>query len=505
MKRHSEHTDKRLIGALDHIDDRFVAEAANKIKERPVAGTAVRFNKMRSFKQIAILAACLLLMGAAIPLAANLIGRLPDMLAGAGSGEPDTTEAPEETIPDEYFSTGNVVSYGSAGAGIEYEGSWIFVEHLNSGGDRIAKYDPETKESSSVCLDTECDHSSMYCPLFLPSKWMLNYIDAFGDWLMYEKSTQNGSNYGPNGKRLGIYNMKTGESRVISEKTEENGSIKYPGGALLMDGKVYYTVNEIDVTDPKNPTYKNASIMSYDPVTDEAVFMFEEPEDLNFIGITNKRIIFTGYRRGLFDPANIWTTDYRGGELKKESVLDFDTVMLCGTYAYSAVESDYAKDGCNTRVYDLTSDTIKKIDLGTPISSIFVGSGVIGYVTKSNIDEYKEYVSHKTAYIMKLYPEMTEADINTAWYDSIKEKLDGEIKHKGTTYLYLTDALGENKQLIFEGENMNMSLRCKVGDYIMASIEYADPNDGYKITEKGYYAINVKTGELSAVPAVNNP
>lgn len=502
MKRHSEHTDKRLIGALDHIDDRFVAEAANKIKERPVAGTAVRFNKMRSFKQIAILAACLLLMGAAIPLAANLIGRFPDMLAGAGSGEPDATEAPEEAIPEEYFTDGKFIGGNAASVGIEYDGSWVFVDRKGN-AERIVRYDPVAGETSSVCIDVQCTHSSAECKVCTPPKSRIRYIEAFGDWLLYQIHTETSVMQEAGDVRICLYNMKTGEAREVMNKSVDDDTLKFPVATFVMDGMLYIEVHEKDLQTDGSAARKY--LVSYDPVTEETLYMLDAPEDLNFIGITNKRIIFTGPRKGLFAPANIWTTDYRGGELKKESVLDFDTVILCGTYAYSAVESDYAKDGCNTRVYDLTSDTIEKIDLGTPTSSIFVGSGVIGYVTKSNIDEYKEYVSHKTAYIMKLYPEMTEADINTAWYDSIKEKLDGEIKHKGTTYLYLTDALGENKQLIFEGENMNMSLRCKVGDYIMASIEYADPNDGYKITEKGYYAINVKTGEISAVPAVNNP
>ena len=69
---------KQLLDALDHIDDRFVAELVTSIKppETAEGGTMQKKNIIRSIKYAALLAACAVLMGAAIPLASSLIGRI---------------------------------------------------------------------------------------------------------------------------------------------------------------------------------------------------------------------------------------------------------------------------------------------------------------------------------------------------------------------------------------------------------------------------------------------
>ena len=80
---------KQLLDALDHIDDRFVAELVTSIKppETAEGGTMQKKNIIRSIKYAALLAACAVLMGAAIPLASSLIGRI-SLGTGTQSGNP---------------------------------------------------------------------------------------------------------------------------------------------------------------------------------------------------------------------------------------------------------------------------------------------------------------------------------------------------------------------------------------------------------------------------------
>ncbi len=79
----------QLLDALDHVDDRFVAELVTSIKppETAEGGTMQKKNIIRSIKYAALLAACAVLMGAAIPLASSLIGKI-SIGTGTQSGNP---------------------------------------------------------------------------------------------------------------------------------------------------------------------------------------------------------------------------------------------------------------------------------------------------------------------------------------------------------------------------------------------------------------------------------
>ncbi len=451
MKKKTENMDKRLLGALDHIDDRFVEEAANKIKERPAGAYAGGINKRKAFRQMAVLAACMFLLGAALPLAANLIGRLPGMLAGAGSSEAEPTQPPKPDDPalsEEYFTAGAISHISGAWNGIDYEGNWIYVDRSHNRS-RILKYDPETKEISSACIDFACTYSYNDCELCVPALWDINYIEIIGDWLLYGYTTDASIATDKGGSTLSVYNMKTGESRVVSEKTVEGNTVTYPVECYAIDGKAYFSVSKVEnpgTTDKVRTEY----IYSYDPETDETVYMFEKPENMALIGITNKRFIFTVPRQSLSAPANIWTTDYTGGNLKKEDVLDFDTVMVCGTYAYEANPEmiDYAKAGYNLRVYDVKTNTVFKIDLGFEVDHCLVDSGRLFFTT---------------------------------------------ITNDRTVQLYETDLRGENKKLVFESRDMSFYPVRGVGDHLVIKVQGS---------ASGYLTIDLSLGVITDIPVL---
>ena len=94
--------DKRLLSALDHIDDRFVERAGEKIKERPMGVPTGGVSKMKIVKQIAWLVASLLLLAAVIPLVTVLINNISDITGPAGSeGVSSTPESYDDELTEE--------------------------------------------------------------------------------------------------------------------------------------------------------------------------------------------------------------------------------------------------------------------------------------------------------------------------------------------------------------------------------------------------------------------
>lgn len=86
--------DKRLLGALDYIDEKYIAEVTEsyKVFEESDGKISVRRAVKTSVKQIVILAACAMLLSLAIPIVSYIVPQMGEMLGGnAGNiGEPET-------------------------------------------------------------------------------------------------------------------------------------------------------------------------------------------------------------------------------------------------------------------------------------------------------------------------------------------------------------------------------------------------------------------------------
>lgn len=101
MRNESGFADKRLLEALDYIDMRFIEEAAQKIKERPIgyAPSDARTSRKVIARQILKLAACLLILSAAIPVITYVLRNFTE-LAGLFTGDTTEETAPELTEPE---------------------------------------------------------------------------------------------------------------------------------------------------------------------------------------------------------------------------------------------------------------------------------------------------------------------------------------------------------------------------------------------------------------------
>lgn len=448
MKRNKVFKDSRPLEMLDYLDEAYVAEVVDNLdlKNEPGKPLPKKVVVLRSIRTAAVLVACAVLLGAAVPLVGRLVGMIPDILNPAGTvGESSTLEETEteppvvDTTPEEYFTNGWLLYGGSAGSGAEYDGKWIHVADVIATNIRVlAAYDPETGTAKSICVDPNCPSSGERCPVVIPIGWNINFIEILGDWCMYQINGNEKYN-----TQIRFYNMKTGESRVI-EDTESGNVITYPSTAYPMDGKAYLNMWDIDNASGARRDY----VTCYDPETDTTEYLCDEPEDLHMVGLSNKRLFFAETRTSLLAPSVVWSTDYSGDNLKKEEVLNFDLMVLSGTYAFDAMSLMKTKN--SLKYYDLKTNSISNIDFGGEVKYLFVQQNSLCFVFEG----------------------------------------DGKV--------YISDLSGENIELVLDRSQLGFRPYNSVGDYIIGEIPLA-----CDIMPGGTYALNIKTGELKAIPTIN--
>ena len=94
-------TDRRLLAALDYIDQKYIDDVFSIIKEPEAAGEPENMTwrtPFKHWKSLAALAACILLLSIASPLVGYIAQVITDWAAAAGSGT--TEEINETTIPE---------------------------------------------------------------------------------------------------------------------------------------------------------------------------------------------------------------------------------------------------------------------------------------------------------------------------------------------------------------------------------------------------------------------
>jgi hypothetical protein len=433
---------------LDYLDEAYVAEVVDNLNLQNESGKPLpkKVVVLRSIRTAAILVACAVLLGAAVPLVGRLVGMLPDILNPAGTvGESSTLEETEppvdEDLPEEYFTDGNLFCGDlTISRGAEYEGKWIHSSTLLASNVKfLAAYDPADGTTKSICVDhPNCTASGEACPVCTIG-WKFTDIQVLDDWCLYR--LEGGNKYDV---EIRMYNMKTGESRSILEDVENGNIVTYPLWCVEMNGKVYFILWEVDKSTTKS---RREYISCYDPKTGTIEYLCDEPENLTTIGISNKRIFYTERKSLSNDPAEIWSTDHSGGNLKKEDVLNFGSMVLSGTYAYDAVS--IMKTLNTFRVYDFETNSVTTIDLGAEIRYLLATSSKLCFVFEE----------------------------------------DGKV--------YISDPLGENRELVLDRPGLDFKPYDIVGDYLIGEVSLT-----HEMTP-GTYALNIKTGELKAIPAIN--
>lgn len=102
MRKKNVHEDKRLLDALDHIDERFIAETEKYYRDLPTTRMPQGRPRItaRSIKQVLALAACLALLSAVIPVVSYL-AQSPMFIPGATADGTEATEPETENLLSE--------------------------------------------------------------------------------------------------------------------------------------------------------------------------------------------------------------------------------------------------------------------------------------------------------------------------------------------------------------------------------------------------------------------
>lgn len=100
MKRNRINRDRRLLEALDYLDEAYIADVVDNLKVPPVSGAPLpkKGRILRSLKPVAMLVACTLLLAALIPAVTYMTSHIPDIVAFF-RGEQSEATVPDETDP----------------------------------------------------------------------------------------------------------------------------------------------------------------------------------------------------------------------------------------------------------------------------------------------------------------------------------------------------------------------------------------------------------------------
>ena len=104
MKKENGLSDKRLLDALEYIDDKYIAEAAEKIKPKGVLLAPNGSGFRRSIRMTLALAAGLLILSAFIPIVHNIIRNYLQIAGYTETTADETTLTPEITSEEETSS-----------------------------------------------------------------------------------------------------------------------------------------------------------------------------------------------------------------------------------------------------------------------------------------------------------------------------------------------------------------------------------------------------------------
>lgn len=137
MKRNQLNRDRRLLEALDYLDEAYIADVVDNLKLPPVPGAPLpkKGRLLRSIKPVAMLVACTLLLAALVPAVTYMTSHIPDIVAFF-RGEHSEATVPEETDPYDPTET-TAPPETTAPIKHEHNGSEGLVYRINDDGQTV--------------------------------------------------------------------------------------------------------------------------------------------------------------------------------------------------------------------------------------------------------------------------------------------------------------------------------------------------------------------------------
>ena len=397
---------------------------------------------------------------------------------------------------EEYFTFGDVIYKSPRANSRLYNGVWIYVEtqeyekyvrtlsdgtkyYTKDRATRLVKYNPETREVSSLCLDPVCNHSpGSECIMLAPENSLVSLQLLIGDWITFSYGVKD-DDFG-NLQIAYAYNLKTGEAIDIF-KYDINGLIATTyTGRYVLGNNLYTTMNKLDYSNTDFLPGGDAPMSEFEPETRSFLYvldfdtqketkLFEVPANYVLMAVTNRRYFFSN------EDGEFYSCDLEGKNMKMEKNLNFAPQELCGTYCY---KFDYEKRIIN--MYDLRTDQAKQIPMESSYQKYYLTNEGIVCSTFSTADErYAEALKSGDP-----------AKIN-------------EVRHEGTALIYLMDYDFGNPGLIFEKERAGIDIYFINGKYFFTqttTIDQDDPLIRIDYKNHGRHVINRETGEIIPVP-----
>lgn len=166
--------DKRLLGALDYIDDKFIAEVTEgyKIFEESDGKISARRTLKISLRQFAALAACLALLACIMPVVSYVLPQLGTLFSG-NAGNPVGDDSVHEgfadmserdliehigKVPDEFKKVVENNLFKQCFS----SGDHVFVRYLNSDDIDYTVYDKYGNIVDEIDLESEADAYRVY-------------------------------------------------------------------------------------------------------------------------------------------------------------------------------------------------------------------------------------------------------------------------------------------------------------------------------------------------------
>lgn len=157
MKRNQLNRDRRLLEALDYLDEAYVADVVDNLKLPPAPGVPMpkKGRILRSIKPVAMLVACTLLLAALIPAVTYLTSHFPDIVAFF-RGEHTEMTVPEETDP---YETPETTAPPETTEPIkhEHDGTEGLIYRVNDDGMTVTLVSRGTCENPSVTVASTYD------------------------------------------------------------------------------------------------------------------------------------------------------------------------------------------------------------------------------------------------------------------------------------------------------------------------------------------------------------
>ena len=151
MKRNRINRDRRLLEALDYLDEAYIADVVDNLKLPPVPGVPLprKGRILRSLKPVALLVACTLLLAAFIPAVTYLTSRIPDIVAFFRGDQTEVT-LPEDTYPDDPPETTEAVKH-------EHNGTEGLIYRINDDGASVTLISIGSCEAKDITVASVYD------------------------------------------------------------------------------------------------------------------------------------------------------------------------------------------------------------------------------------------------------------------------------------------------------------------------------------------------------------